>query len=85
MAAPRLPVGPLFELVAGRVITYPDSAHWVQPRATARDIALYIGVSPRTIRRWRRRGYIRAVDADTICVRLGLHPAELWPHEWRQT
>jgi len=49
---------------------------------SARALALQLGVTRRTVNRWRRAGRVPAGQADTAAVRLGHHPAEIWPTEW---
>ncbi len=49
---------------------------------SAAALALRLGVTRRTVNRWRRAGAVPARHADTVAVRLGHHPAEIWPTEW---
>ncbi len=65
--AEAFPLGPL-EAAAGH------------PSAAA--LARQLGVTRRTVNRWRSAGRVPARQADTAAVRLGHHPAEIWPTEW---
>ena len=47
--------------------------------ATPAALARAIGVTARTVYRWRHAGVIPADHADRAAVALGHHPAELWP------
>jgi excisionase family DNA binding protein len=47
---------------------------------TVTEAAGVLGISVRTLYRWMRDG-ISAEKADRAAVRIGLHPANLWP-EW---
>ena len=49
-----------------------------EPGALARRL----GVDRRTVHRWQRAGLVPATTADRAAVRLGHHPAEIWPTEW---
>lgn len=46
------------------------------------EIAKTLGVHPTAVSQWQRGGRIHWILADTIAVRLGTHPAELWGDEW---
>lgn len=48
---------------------------------TAREYARIIGVTMRTIQRWRATG-IPADRADNIAVALHEHPGLVWPDQW---
>lgn len=48
---------------------------------TDRDIAARLGVSQKTVFRWRHGAPVRIWLADECAVRIGAHPAELWP-DW---
>ncbi|MGD9797571.1 MAG: helix-turn-helix domain-containing protein [Acidimicrobiia bacterium] len=71
MTATRYPVTPVEEIVLCRVRT-----------ASAVDVAATVGVSPRTVKRWRADG-MSEQQADGAAVALGYHPALLWP-TWLQ-
>ena len=45
-------------------------------------LARQLGVTRRTVHRWQHAGHVPARHADRAAVRLGHHPAEIWPHEW---
>lgn len=49
-------------------------------RATLTGVAELVGVSARTVHRWKRDG-LSARQADRLAVALGFHPLHLWP-EW---
>lgn len=59
--------GPLLEVVPG----------------SAREQAEALGVSVRQVCRWRAgAARLRIPTADALAVRVGHHPAELWPDTW---
>ena len=45
-------------------------------------LARRLGVTRRTVHRWAQTGLVPPTHADRIAVRLGHHPAEIWPNEW---
>lgn len=45
-------------------------------------LARQLGVTRRTVHRWAQVGLVPPKHADRIAVRLGHHPAEIWPTEW---
>lgn len=45
-------------------------------------LAQRLGISSRTILRVMASVSVSEVVADRIAIRLGLHPAVLWPDEW---
>lgn len=49
---------------------------------SAAEIAELLGVTPRTVSRWRNGGTIEPATADRLACYLGMHPVEMWPHEW---
>lgn len=49
--------------------------------SSQRGHARILGVNPINVRRWRDAGYLGIYTADALAVRLGHHPAEIWP-EW---
>jgi hypothetical protein len=50
---------------------------------TADNLAAALGVNRRSLQRYRTGAQqLRPHDADAIAVRLGLHPANLWPEWW---
>lgn len=69
--AERFPIGPLMAVVAGRG----------GPRVSLADVAWSVGVSDRTVRRWKRGGLSRW-SADRAATALALHPAEVWDGWW---
>lgn len=42
-------------------------------------IAATLGVTPRSVRRWRQSGSIILWRAERAADRLGLHPVDIWP------
>ncbi len=68
---PRLPWGPL-DAELTRLNGGPVSSFRAEQM---------IGYHADEIRRWRTIG-VRFHVADTIAVRLGCHPADLWPEYW---
>lgn len=69
-----LPIGPLRA-----------SLQALARRYTEREIAVRIGVEKRQVERWLGSSpppVVRAAVADRVVLRLGLHPALLWPDEW---
>ena len=53
------------------------------PGRTDRELAGLLDVSVPTIRSWRTgRRQLKATQADTLAIRVGLHPAILWPDQW---
>lgn len=51
---------------------------------SAAVLAQQLGVTRRTVHRWRRTGVIPAHQVDRAAVALGHHPAEIWPTEWNE-
>lgn len=45
------------------------------------DLAEAIGFESSTVRKWANRGHVPFAWADTIAIRLGVHPVDIWP-EW---
>lgn len=72
MAASRLPAEPLqAELRRAR----PDWMSW-------KAFAVRLGVSSRTLARVMAATDLAPEWADRLALRLGLHPAIVWPEEW---
>lgn len=46
-----------------------------------RTIAKTIGMSERNMKNWHHHG-IPLFSADKLAVKLGAHPADIWPDEW---
>lgn len=68
MVSARLDPAPILALVAGR---------------SDREISDRIGVSRRTVWRWRQGvTLVYPATADRVAVRLGLHPANVWGDDW---
>lgn len=66
----RYPIEPLVEIVAGRV----------GPGPSAEAVAQRVGVTERTVLRWRHNGLTRNA-ADHAATALYLHPVNIWD-EW---
>ena len=82
-SAARLPFGPLEDYANTRfaVDEHGDTGGFGPlPPLTGRRLAEALGVSPNTVIT-ARRGGLSWQYADTLAVRLGLHPCALWP-EW---
>jgi plasmid maintenance system antidote protein VapI len=47
-----------------------------------REIAEKLGVHDATVSAWRAGQQIHWLNADSIAVRLGTHPSELWGDDW---
>lgn len=78
LAGPRYPLGPLLEVVRRR-LGAPVPGHdegYTDARARAE-----LGVGEGVWRRWRTDG-LTDPEADDAATRLGLHPAQVWPHEY---
>lgn len=75
--SPRtLPVGPLLDIAYRRALdAETDDAY---PR-TIEIMAELLGVSSRTVHRWRNCGTVPFRYADECAIRLGLHLELLWP------
>lgn len=48
------------------------------------EFADYLGVSKRTLLRTMASSTLGIIVADRISIRLGLHPAVVWPLEWSE-
>lgn len=72
---PRLPFAPLMAVVERRGWA-PDPVNY-QALGANRTAAMVLGVSLRTIVRWRRHG-LTWDAADKAACSLGLHPASVW-------
>lgn len=46
------------------------------------QIAKRLGVHASAVSAWQRGGQIHWLTADSIAVRLGTHPAEVWGDDW---
>ncbi len=64
------PLDPLVDVVAGRV----------GPAPSASQVACQVGVTERTVLRWRTNGLTRDA-ADRCATALYLHPVNIWD-EW---
>lgn len=63
-----------------RPFDFAPVAHVLEGRSThAQERALH--VSPKTLRRYKAEG-LTVWQADRAAVRLGYHPANLWPQWW---
>ena len=78
---------PLFQIVARNMGLkpwpqgeFPISKHRDPGAITSAQIACYLEVSEKTIHRYRDE-WLTMLLADRLAVRIGRHPAEVWP-EW---
>lgn len=79
--SPRLPFGPLDELVDHRLGVAAVRAHTDPGPVTW--LARAAGVSRRRVHYWRLEGGIPAAAADEIAVNaFGLHPGDIWAEWW---
>lgn len=67
----RFPLDPLMQVLAARF----------DGEATVAEMARCVGVTQRTVSRWRQRG-LTCESADAAAVALGFHPALVWPEWW---
>lgn len=72
--AHRWPAAPLIAHAVNETRRHHDDG------ATICDLAHRLGVTRRTVQRWRTTG-LTDVSADHAAVRLGAHPLEIWP-DW---
>lgn len=72
--AQRWPLEPLFDLVRN-----PDGS-----RCSQSELAERIGVPQQTISKWNQRGGVPDYIADTIAVRVKLHPWVVWGDAWME-
>ena len=83
---PALPFGPLEWVVHVRATEAGRSQHAKQapwlPRAGP-DLVVELRVSNAMVRKWRAEG-LDCWWADRAATRLGLHPHEIWGHEWEE-
>lgn len=77
MAASDLPAGPLLELIDRRVADLYERAEYAA-LVDDRLVAAVVGVSLRTVVRWRTTGLVPQWSADRACVALGLTPHNVW-------
>lgn len=49
---------------------------------TTRTCAMMLGVTTRTVERFKASDRVPALAADRAAVALGVHPAEVWGSEW---
>lgn len=52
------------------------------PAMSARQTADRLGVTSRTVFRWRAGGRLYLATADRVAGRLGRHLIEIWPDDW---
>lgn len=48
----------------------------------AEQLALRLGVTPRSAHRWIGKQLLTREEADVVCTRAGLHPCEVWGEQW---
>jgi WhiB family transcriptional regulator, redox-sensing transcriptional regulator len=75
--SPGYPPGPLLDLIEARAR---EAA--MHPRGFVRD--RFGSAGERAYWRWRGGGTVRRDLADRLCIALGVHPTDLWPH-WSRT
>jgi len=84
----RVSFAPLYEvaLEAANRCVNPDLGwnQYAQHQGSTAAIADQLGVSSRTVERWKSAGDMPWLMADRLATALGHHPAELWCEEWRQ-
>lgn len=51
-------------------------------RAARAAVGEMLGTSERNVTRWHAVGGLTPWEADYVAVRLGMHPAVVWPLEW---
>lgn len=75
--ATHLPAAPLLDIIDRRIADLYDRADYA---ADVDDhlVACVVGVSLRTVSRWRRTGVVPRWSADRSCVALGLTPHNVW-------
>lgn len=75
---PSMPLDPLERFV--RSIT--DMPSEFEDLFTDAIFASHMGVSKRSVARWRVTGRVPWVTADEIAINLGSHPFFIWGDEW---
>lgn len=71
-----LPAAPLLAIVDRRIADLYDRAEtWTDVEAIVPDV---VGVTLRTVCRWRKTGVVPRCSADRVCVALGLTPHNVW-------
>lgn len=70
---PRLPADPLKQAIARK-----KQLH----NLTWEELGSQLGVTERTLQRVMSYRWVGVYAADHMALRLGLHPANLWPKEW---
>lgn len=87
MSATRYPLAPLETLARHQAgLPRPSDRHspadeHADTLWSTRHLATILGVSRRTIFRWRQHG-LNAVQADRAACRLDLHPGLIWGDAW---
>jgi lambda repressor-like predicted transcriptional regulator len=67
-------------------LSYAGLVRWLQHRYDLehtgyRTIAKTIGMTTNTVFMWDKTG-VPLWTADKLAVKLGAHPADIWPEEW---
>jgi len=83
---------PLVALVGRRLELQPHRHHGCvctdrMPRAVGRCLSFraladHLGVTDRSIARWKRSSRLSRWRAEQICERLGVHPTEVWGSDY---
>lgn len=82
-----LPLGPLLAVCEQRIQLWgmrrgdalPTDGNSRFRKATDQEVGELLGVSRHTVLRWKQIGTIKLSDADRCAIRLGTHPALIWP------
>ena len=82
IAAPRLPVEPLFAALGAKGAIAEDRAGKQGVPSPVSHVARHVGVRPRTVHRWVADGGLPVDVADRVAVSAGFHPGEVWGAEW---
>ncbi|WP_116996331.1 hypothetical protein [Desertimonas flava] len=77
----RLPFEPLARIVDVRYRGVCREGQGWQELTPATVFCEALDVHPQKFARWRAKG-LTVDDADDIAVRLGMHPASIWPEWW---
>lgn len=82
IAAPRLPVEPLFAALGAKGAIAEDRAGKQGVPSPVSHVARHVGVRPRTVHRWVADGGLPVDVADRVAVAAGFHPGEVWAEWW---
>lgn len=65
-------------MTRNRGLDWAPLADYVDNNTTDVDLAACLGVTPRTLQRWRAGTPMRLSTAEDVADRLGVHPLEVW-------